>query len=78
MKFVVAIVLGVGLIFTGLANVRTRTSEETGVRRRVSEAAGGSITYTGTKAVIQGYVRLASGVAAILFGIAYLFIGPND
>jgi len=80
MKFVVAIVaivLGVGLIVAGLANVRTRTSEETGVRRRVNEAAGTSNTYTGTKAVIQGYVRLASGVA-ILFGIAYPFIGPND
>ena len=81
MKFVVAIVaiaIGVGLILTGLANVRTRTSEETGVRRRVNRLAGASNTYTGGKAVTQGYVRIASGVAAIVFGIAFLFIGPNS
>lgn len=81
MKFVVAIVaivIGVGLILTGLANVRTRTSEETGVRRRVNTLAGASSTYTGGKAVTQGYVRMATGVAAILFGVAFLFIGPDS
>ncbi|MCA1572545.1 MAG: hypothetical protein LC798_20035 [Chloroflexi bacterium] len=80
MKYVVAIVaivIGVGLIVTGLGNVRTRTSEETGIRRRVNQAAGTSNTYTGWKAAAQGYVRIATGVAAILFGIAFLFIGPN-
>ena len=74
---VVAVVIGLGLIATGLANVRTRTSEETGVRRRVNKLAGASNTYTGGKAVAQGYVHIATGVAAILFGIAFLFIGPN-
>jgi hypothetical protein len=81
MKFVVAIVtlvIGVGLTLTGLANVHTRTSEETGVRRRVNTPAGASNTYTGGKAVTQGYVRMATGLAAILLGIAFLFIGPNS
>lgn len=81
MKFVVAIVaiaIGAGLILTGLANVRTRTSEETGVRRRVNRLVGASNTYTGGKAVAQGYLRIATGVAAIVFGIAFVFIGPNS
>ena len=74
---VVAIVIGVGLIVTGLGNVRTRTSEETGIRRRVNQVSGTSNSYTGMKAATQGYVRIASGATAILFGIAFLFIGPN-
>ena len=74
---IVAIAIGLGLIVTGLGNVRTRTSEETGIRRRVNDAAATSSTYTGSKAATQGYIRIGTGVAAILFGIAFLFIGPD-
>jgi len=72
----VAIIVGVVLIVTGIANVRTRTAEESGGRRLVNRAAGGSNTYTGSRAVAQGYVRIALGVAAIVFGIVFAFIGP--
>jgi len=43
----------------------------------VNQASGTSNAYTGSKAVMQGYVRIAMGVGAILFGVAFLFIGPN-
>ena len=64
-RFIVAgaaALLGVWLIYVGLSNVRTRTSEETGVRRRVNRALDESNTYTGRSAVFQGWIRVGLGV----------------
>ena len=73
----VAVLLGLWLIYVGLTNIRTQTSEETGVRRRVNQAMGESNTYTGGKAVLQGWIRVGIGIAAILFGIWFVFFGPD-
>lgn len=80
MRFVVAavaVVIGVGLIVTGVGNVRTRTAEETGIRRRVNDAAGVDNTATGGKAVAQGWIRIATGITAIGFGVWYALFGPD-
>lgn len=73
----VALTLGIWLIYVGLANVRTRTSEETGVRRRVNRAAGESNTYEGGRAVLQGWIRIGMGVAAIGFAIWFVLFSPE-
>ncbi len=72
-----AFLLGIWLIYVGLTNIRTRTSEETGARRRVNTALGGSNTYTGRTAVVQGWIRVGMGVAAIAFAIWYVLFGPE-
>ena len=73
----VAVALGLWLIYVGWINVQTQTSDETGVRRRVNTAMGQSNTSTGGRAVLQGWIRVALGVAAIIFGTAFAFIGPE-
>ena len=79
-RFIVAgaaAVLGIWLIYVGLANIRTRTSEETGGRRRVNRAMGESNTYAGGKAVLQGWIRVGLGVAALAFAVWFVFFGPE-
>ena len=73
----VAVLLGIWLIYVGLTNIRTGTSEETGPRRRVNNALGASNTYTGGKAVLQGWLRVGMGVAAIAFAVWFVFFGPE-
>ena len=72
----IAIVGGGVLIATGLANVRTRSAEESGRRRLVNRAAGRSNTYSGSSAVMLGWLRVVLGVAAIIFGIVFAVMGP--
>jgi hypothetical protein len=72
----VAAALGLWLIYVGLTNIRTRTSEETGVRRRVNRARGESSTYTGGTAVLQGWIRIGLGLAAIGFAVWFALFGP--
>jgi hypothetical protein len=72
-----ALLLGVWLIYVGLTNVRTQTSEETGSRRRVNNALGTSNSYTGGKAVLQGWIRVGMGIAAIAFAIWFVLFGPD-
>jgi len=74
----VALALGVWLIYVGVMNVRTRTAEETGPRRRVNRAIGQSNTYTGGKAVLQGWLRIGMGIAAIAFAIWMALFGPES
>ena len=79
-RFIVAglaAALGIWLIYVGLTNIRTRTSEETGVRRRLNQAVGESNTYGGGKAVLQGWIRVGLGIAAILFAVWFVFFGPE-
>jgi hypothetical protein len=79
-RFIVAgaaVALGIWLIYVGLTNVRTRTSEETGIRRRVNRAMGESNTYTGGKAALQGWIRVGMGVAAIAFAVWFVLFGPE-
>lgn len=79
-RFIVAgaaLLLGVWLIYVGLANVRTQTSEETGPRRRVNQALGSSNTYTGGRAVLQGWIRVGMGIAAIVFAVWFVLFGPE-
>ena len=72
-----AILLGIWLMYVGLSNIRTQTSEETGPRRRLNNALGASNAYTGGKAVLQGWIRVGMGVAAIAFGAWFLVFGPE-
>jgi hypothetical protein len=74
----VALALGLWLIYVGVTNIRTRTSQETGPRRRVNQAMGQSNTYTGGKAVLQGWIRLGMGIAAIAFAIWFALFGPES
>ena len=79
-QFVVAgaaLLLGMWLIYVGLMNIRTRVSEESGVRRRVNHALGESNTYTGGKAALQGWIRVGMGMAAIVFAVWFVFLGPE-
>jgi hypothetical protein len=79
-RFIVAgaaVLLGIWLIYIGLMNIRTQTSEETGRRRRVNTAMGKSSTYTGGKAVVQGWIRVGLGIAAIVFAVWFFFFGPE-
>jgi hypothetical protein len=73
----VALVLGIWLVYVGLTNIRTRTSEETGPRRRVNQAMGESNTYAGGKAVLQGWIRVGLGIAAIAFAVWFFLFGPE-
>jgi hypothetical protein len=79
-RFIVAgaaVLLGIWLIYVGLMNIRTQTSEETGRRRRVNTAMGQSSTYTGGKAVLQGWIRVAMGIAALGFAVWFVLFGPE-
>jgi hypothetical protein len=79
-RFIVAgaaAALGLWLIYVGMTNIGTRTSEETGVRRRVNRAAGESNTYSGGRAVLQGWIRIGLGIAAIGFAVWFFFFGPE-
>ena len=73
----VAVLLGLWLIYVGWTNITTRTSEETGVRRRVNQTIGQSNTYTGGKAVLQGWIRVGMGIAALAFAVWFVFFGPE-
>ena len=73
----VAAALGLWLIYVGLTNIRTRTSEETGARRRVNRAMGEGNTYTGGRAVVQGWIRVGLGIAAIVFAVWFVLFGPE-
>jgi hypothetical protein len=72
----IAIVVGIGLIVTGLSNVRTQSAQETGRRRLVNRAAGRTNAYSGSSAVMLGWMRVVLGVAAIGFGIVFAVMGP--
>jgi branched-subunit amino acid permease len=79
-RFVVAgaaAALGLWLIYVGIANIGTRTSEETGSRRRVNRAMGASNTYEGGRAVLQGWIRIGLGIAAIVFAVWFFVFGPG-
>jgi hypothetical protein len=73
----IAIVVGGILVATGLANVRTRSAEESGRRRLVNRAAGRDNTYSGSSAVMVGWLRVVMGVAAIGFGIVFALMSPS-
>jgi len=72
----VASIVGVLLILTGVANIRTETAEESGKRRLVNKALGRSNTYEGSRAVLLGWIRVICGIVAIIFGIVFIFVGP--
>jgi hypothetical protein len=44
----------------------------------VNQAMGQSNTYTGGKAVLQGWIRLGMGIAAIAFAIWFALFGPES
>ena len=69
-------IVGVILIMTGLANIRTRTAEESGKRRTVNKVLGRSNTYEGSSAVLIGWIRVICGICVIIFGIVFIFVGP--
>jgi hypothetical protein len=69
-------VVGAILILTGIANIQSKTAEESGRRRTVNKLLGSSNTYEGSKAVTVGWIRVICGVGAIIFGIVFIFVGP--
>lgn len=72
----VAILVGGFLIYTGMANIRTQSAQESGKRRLVNRAAGRSNAYSGSSAVTVGVVRVVIGIAAIIFGLVFAVMGP--
>lgn len=72
----VAVLFGAVFLFTGIQNIKTRTAEESGDRRLVNKALGASNSYQGGKAVLIGWIRVICGIAAIIFGIVFIFVGP--
>jgi hypothetical protein len=64
--------VGAILILSGLHNIQTQTAEESGKRRLVNKAMGQGNSYTGSKAVWVGSIRIISGGCAVLF--AFLFL----
>lgn len=74
--FAFALGLGIYLIRTGLQNIQTQSAEETGKARWVHTLLGSSPVYEGRKAVWVGRIRVGTGVFVILFGIAFLVVGP--
>jgi len=73
--FAFTLVFGAVFILAGIQNIKTRTAEESGKRRFVNSALGVSNTYKGTKAVVQGYIRVVCGVGLIIFGIVFSLFG---
>jgi len=74
--FGVSLVFGIIMFAAGIHNIKTQTAEESGKRRAVNKLLGASNTYEGKKAILVGWVRIACGVGAIIFGIVFLFTGP--
>ena len=74
--FAVCLAFGILMLATGIRNVKTQTAEESGKARVVNKLLGASNSYDGKKAVLIGWVRIATGVGAIIFGIVFLFTGP--
>ena len=68
--------VGALLIFVGVQNIKSKTAEESGKRRLVNKSLGNSNTYDGSKAVMVGWIRVACGIGAIIFGFAFIFVGP--
>jgi hypothetical protein len=72
----IAVVVGIILIVTGRANIRTQSAEETGKRQLVLKATGKSTEHKGQMAVSIGIARIVMGILAILFAIVFLIFGP--
>lgn len=70
-----ACAFGVVLIYVGRQNIVTRQAEESGRRRVTNAALGGSNSYTGSKAVFVGWMRILSGIVVIVFGFVFLAYG---
>ena len=69
-------VVGLLFVLAGIRNVQTQKAEEGGKARSVNRLLGLSNNYEGKKAVLTGWIRIASGVALIVFAIVFLFVGP--
>ena len=69
-------VVGTILIISVIHSIKTKTAEESGRRRLVNKALGRSNTYSGSKAVSIGWMRVILGICAIIFGIVFIFVGP--
>ena len=67
--------VGIIFIYIGRQNVRTQRAEESGKRRGVNALLGASNSYSGSKAVFVGWVRILCGVMAIVFGFVFLVFG---
>ncbi len=76
MVLAACVAFGAYFIYVGRANIRTQTAEEGGKRRILLKAIRKSTAYEGASAVRIGIMRIVIGVAAILFGIVFLFVGP--
>ena len=71
----VAIVVGLVFIAQGLANIQSRSAEESGSRRWVNWSLGRSNSYEGSAAVVMGVVRVIADIGAIIFGLFFMVFG---
>lgn len=69
-------VVGGILVLVGRMNIKTQRASESGKRRLVAKMMGGTGDYEGSSAVTLGVVRVIAGIAVIVFGIVFLFVGP--
>lgn len=71
----VCFAFGAWMIYVGRLNVRTEVAEETGKRAIFLKLMGKSGVRQGGMAVFTGWLRIAVGVVAIGFGLAFLMFG---
>ena len=71
----ICLVFGAWMILVGRHNVRSREAQETGKRAALLSILGKSTSMQGRWAVVTGWVRIAVGVAAIVFGFVFFFLG---
>ncbi len=71
----VGCIVGIVFIYIGRQNIRTQRADESGKRRAVNALLGSSNSYTGSKAVFVGWIRILCGVGAIIFGFVFLVFG---
>ncbi len=71
---VVAIVIGLGFVAAGRGNLSRRLSSDSGARRLVTRAAGGTGEHSGGVAVTHGWVRVLAGIALIVFGVVFMVL----
>ncbi|MBN1555605.1 MAG: hypothetical protein JXA11_12740 [Phycisphaerae bacterium] len=74
--FMVSLVMGILVIVAGYISVKTRYARDGWKQQRFNRLLGRSGEYYGKTAVRKGWMRIIVGIAIILFGIVFLFVGP--
>jgi hypothetical protein len=73
---IIAGLIGIVLIITGIKNIKTQTAQESGKRILTNKLLGHDNTYTGKKAAMVGKTRIIMGICCIIFAVVIFFTGP--